>query len=103
MRILVANPFPTHVQAWLRDFETNKPLDILNISAEVFAAPLRRDLLHRAVIFERDGLRAGTGSALSRSEVSGTGRKAFAQKGRGKARVGSLRAPHFRGGKLKIT
>lgn len=94
----VLSPFPTHVQAWLRDFKSNKPLDILNIRSDVFAAPLRRDLLHRAVVFERDGLRQGTHSALSRSEVSGTGKKAFAQKGRGKARVGSLRAPHFRGG-----
>lgn len=94
----VASPFPTHVQAWLRDFKTNKVLDIINISADVFAAPLRRDLLQRAVVYERDGLRQGTASALSKSEVSGTGKKAFAQKGRGKARVHSLRAPQFRGG-----
>ncbi|KAI9298634.1 ribosomal protein L4 [Neoconidiobolus thromboides FSU 785] len=94
----VLNPFPTTVQAWLKDFKTQQPIDILNISADVFASPIRRDILQRAVVYERDCLRQGTHSALSRSEVSGTGRKAYAQKGRGKARVGSLRAPHFRGG-----
>ncbi|KAI0218603.1 54S ribosomal protein yml6, mitochondrial [Massospora cicadina] len=94
----VASPFPTHVQAWLRDFKTYAPMDILNIRSDVFAAPLRRDLLHRAVVCERDCLRQGTHKTLSRGEVSGSGRKPYPQKGRGKARVGSLRAPHFVGG-----
>lgn len=94
----VLSPFPTHVQAWLRDFRTLKPIDIININSEVFASPLRRDLLHRAVVFERDGLRQGTHSEKSKSEVSGSGRKAYPQKGRGAARVHSLRAPQFRGG-----
>ncbi|MBD3791430.1 MAG: 50S ribosomal protein L4 [Campylobacterales bacterium] len=44
------------------------------------------------------GLRANTAAVKNRSAVSGGGRKPFAQKGGGRARQGSIRAPHFRGG-----
>ena len=44
------------------------------------------------------GLRANTASVKNRSEVSGGGKKPFAQKGGGRARQGSIRAPHYRGG-----
>ena len=44
------------------------------------------------------GLRANTAKAKTRSEVSGGGKKPFAQKGGGRSRQGSIRAPHYRGG-----
>ena len=45
-------------------------------------------------------MRQGTHAAKGRSEVVGTVKKAAPQKGRGKARVGDMKAPHFRGGKI---
>lgn len=67
---------------------------------KVFGAPLRKDILHRVVVWQRDAERQGTQSTKSRGEVSGTTRKAAPQKGRGAARVGSLRTPQRRGGTL---
>ncbi|KAI8137688.1 ribosomal protein L4/L1e [Fennellomyces sp. T-0311] len=92
------SPFPSHVEAFVRDFKTSEPLSIVNLDRQVFNAPLRRDILQRVVVWQRDSMRQGTHSAKSRSEVAGTGKKAAPQKGRGKARVGDMKAPHFRGG-----
>ncbi|KAG0237815.1 54S ribosomal protein L4 mitochondrial [Actinomortierella wolfii] len=94
----ILNPFDTPLQAWLRDLKTNEPKDILEIKRQVFGAPLRKDILHRVVVWQRDAMRQGTHSTKGRSEVSGTTKKAAPQKGRGAARVGSLRAPQRRGG-----
>ncbi|KAG0743684.1 hypothetical protein G6F57_005058 [Rhizopus arrhizus] len=90
--------FPNTVQAFLRDFKTNEPVAIIDLEKEVFGAPIRRDILHRVVVWQRDSMRQGTSSTKTRSEVSGTGKKAAPQKGRGKARVGDMKAPHFRSG-----
>ncbi|GET04195.1 50S ribosomal protein L4 [Rhizophagus clarus] len=92
------SPLPTHIEAWIHDFETNTPLGIIDLDRKVFGAPIRKDLLQRVIIWQRDCLRQGTHSSKGRSEVRGTTRKWAPQKGRGKARVGSHRAPHFRGG-----
>ncbi|RKP39548.1 mitochondrial ribosomal protein L4, partial [Dimargaris cristalligena] len=86
------------VQAFVRDFATNRPLAIADLPAVIYNAPLRTDLLHRTVTYERDAARQGTHSTKGISDVRGTTRKAFPQKGRGAARVGTLRAPQFRGG-----
>ncbi|KAF9979316.1 54S ribosomal protein L4 mitochondrial [Actinomortierella ambigua] len=94
----ITNSFDTPLQAWLRDLKTNEPKDLLQIKRQVFGAPLRKDILHRVVVWQRDAERQGTHSTKGRSEVSGTTRKAAPQKGRGAARVGSLRAPQRRGG-----
>ncbi|KAG0246843.1 ribosomal protein L4/L1 family-domain-containing protein [Mortierella sp. GBAus27b] len=92
------NPFFAPLQAWLRDFKSNEPKDLIHLQRKVFGAPLRKDILHRVVVWQRDAMRQGTHSTKGRSEVSGTTRKAAPQKGRGAARVGSLRAPQRRGG-----
>ncbi|KAF9349297.1 54S ribosomal protein L4 mitochondrial [Mortierella sp. AD094] len=92
------NPFFVPLQAWIRDFKSNEPKDLIFLKRQVFGAPLRKDILHRVVVWQRDGERQGTQSTKGRSEVSGTTRKAAPQKGRGAARVGSLRAPQRRGG-----
>ncbi len=60
--------------------------------------PLRRDILHRAVIFEGDAARQGTASTKTRWEVHGSHRKIRPQKGTGKARLGTRQSPMLKGG-----
>ncbi|KAJ2358175.1 54S ribosomal protein yml6, mitochondrial [Coemansia sp. RSA 2618] len=96
--VRAVNPFPTTVQAWMMDFETNNPVEILDVQRSVFAAPIRTDIIHRAVTYERNMQRQGTHSARTRSEVRGSTRKIQPQKGSGNARHGSRRAPQFVGG-----
>ncbi|KAJ1674329.1 54S ribosomal protein yml6, mitochondrial [Spiromyces aspiralis] len=86
------------IQAWLRDFETNIPRAVVPLDKSVFGAPIRVDILHRVVCYERDAKRQGTHSTRGISDVRGTTRKWAPQKGRGKARVGTHRAPHWKGG-----
>ncbi|EHY53264.1 Large ribosomal subunit protein uL4m [Exophiala dermatitidis] len=61
-------------------------------------APMRRDILHRAVIFEADATRQGTASTKWRADVHGSNRKLYAQKGLGRARVRDKKSPIRRGG-----
>lgn len=61
-------------------------------------APLRRDILHRAVIYEADATRQGTASTKWRFEVRGSNRKLYQQKGTGRARVRDKKSPIRRGG-----
>lgn len=64
----------------------------------IFGQPLRVDLVHQAVERELANRRRGTHDTKSRSEVRGGGRKPYRQKGTGRARQGSTRAPHWRHG-----
>jgi large subunit ribosomal protein L4 len=64
----------------------------------VFGQERRIDLIHQAVERELSNRRQGTHDTKSRSEVRGGGRKPYRQKGTGRARQGSTRAPHFRHG-----
>lgn len=66
--------------------------------AEFFAAEVRVDLITRAVHWQRNKARQGTHKVKTISEISGTGKKPFKQKGTGSARAGSTRATHHRGG-----
>lgn len=63
-----------------------------------FDAPVRRDLMHRCVVWQLAKRRAGTAQTKTRSEIRGSTRKVRPQKGTGRARLGSVRAPHLRGG-----
>ncbi|OLY82134.1 50S ribosomal protein L4 [Smittium mucronatum] len=92
------NPFSSKIQAWLRNIETNQPIKIIELDRRVFAAPVRVDLIHRVVTYERNAMRQGTHFTRTISEVRGSSKKAAPQKGRGMARVGSIRAPHLRKG-----
>lgn len=92
------NPFLEPIPAWLRDFKTFQPISIIKVSSKVFNAPIRIDIMHRVVHWYRAGLRAGTASTKHRSDVRGSTRKLYRQKGTGRARAGSSRAPHRRGG-----
>lgn len=92
------NPFMRPALAWLRDFRTFEPVSMVTAAARVFKRPVRVDILHRIVHWHRASIRAGTASTKHRSDVSGSTRKLYQQKGLGKARAGSIRAPQRRGG-----
>lgn len=79
-------------------FPTMEPIRFAKYPAKHLYLPLRRDILHRAVIFEGDRARRGTASTKNRWEIRGSKRKIRPQKGTGKARLGTRQAPHLRGG-----
>ena len=73
----------------------------VEVSDDLFAVPLTRrlkGLLHQAVVRQRANGRKGRPSVKNRSEVTGSTRKLFPQKGTGRARAGSIRSPLRRGG-----
>ena len=78
----------------------NKEVGQLDLDDTVFAAPVRKDVLLQMVNYQLAKRRAGTHKTKGISEVSGTGKKPWKQKGTGRARFGSLRAPQFRGGAI---
>jgi large subunit ribosomal protein L4 len=83
-------------------------VDVFNMQGEkvrtvelppaIFEAPINVDLMHQAYIRQMANARLGTHDTLTRSEVSGGGRKPWKQKGTGRARQGSTRAPQWKGG-----
>jgi len=75
-----------------------QPKEMLELNPDVFGVELRVPLLHQAVTRELAGRRAGTADTRGRSEVSGGGKKPWRQKGTGRARQGSIRAPQWKGG-----
>ncbi|KAH8201768.1 hypothetical protein TruAng_004032 [Truncatella angustata] len=79
-------------------FPSYEPQRLESWSSKHLNLPLRRDILHLAVVYEGDNTRQGTASAKTRYEVRGSGRKLYAQKGLGRARVGDARSPLRRGG-----
>ncbi|MCI6174270.1 MAG: 50S ribosomal protein L4 [Clostridiales bacterium] len=70
----------------------------MELSDEIFAAPVKENLVHQAVVLHLANMRQGTQKAKTRSEVSGGGIKPWRQKGTGHARQGSIRAPQWRHG-----
>lgn len=76
----------------------NKSSGELELSDAIFGLPTRKDILHRMVEWQRAKKQAGTHKTKGESEVSGTGKKPFKQKGTGNARKGSLRSSQDRGG-----
>jgi large subunit ribosomal protein L4 len=76
----------------------NQKVGEVELSPEVFGLPVRRDILSRVVNWQLAKRRAGTHKTKGISEISGTTRKPYKQKGTGRARQGSLRSPQFRGG-----
>jgi len=65
---------------------------------DIFAAPISEALMHQALVRQLANARLGTHKTKTRGEVRGGGRKPWRQKGTGRARQGSIRAPHWRGG-----
>ncbi len=81
----------------IRNFENQKVGEI-QLNTEIFSVPLRQDVLARMVHWQLAKRRAGTHSTKGISQISGTTKKPWKQKGTGRARQGSLRSPQFRGG-----
>jgi large subunit ribosomal protein L4 len=87
---------------------TNSTLDVIDskgkkvgtvdLPAETFDVQTNVPLIHQVVVAQRAAARQGTHNTLRRGEVSGAGRKPFKQKGTGRARQGSIRAPQMTGG-----
>lgn len=75
-----------------------KKVSTVDLPSTVFEAPINTDLMHQAYIRQMANARLGTHSTKGRSEVAGGGRKPWRQKGTGRARQGSIRAPQWVGG-----
>jgi len=76
---------------------TTKVLKV-DLPAEIFDAKVNIPLMHQVVVAQQAAARQGTHSTKTRGEVRGGGRKPYRQKGTGRARQGSTRAPQFAGG-----
>jgi large subunit ribosomal protein L4 len=70
----------------------------VDLPEEIFAAKVNVPLIHQVVVAQQAAARQGTHAVKTRGQVSGGGRKPYRQKGTGRARQGSLRAPHYAGG-----
>ena len=77
---------------------TGSSAGTVELPAEIFDAQVNVGLLHQVVVAQLAAARQGTHQAKRRGEVSGSGKKPFKQKGTGRARQGSIRAPQYRGG-----
>lgn len=82
---------------------TGKAAGTVEVPAEIFGIP--RDevrahvpLIHQVVIAQLAAARSGTSAVKNRARISGGGKKPYKQKGTGRARQGSIRAPQFTGG-----
>jgi large subunit ribosomal protein L4 len=70
----------------------------VDLKEDIFGVEVKSYLLHEVVVWQRACRRKGSASTKTRGEVSGSGRKPWRQKGTGRARVGSVRSPVWRGG-----
>jgi large subunit ribosomal protein L4 len=84
-------------QATLYD-RTGASVGSVELSDELFAAPVNEAVLHQVVTAQLAGRHLGTADTKTRGQVRGGGRKPYRQKGTGRARQGHRTAPHFRGG-----
>src|SRR5881628_3056085 len=77
---------------------TGATVGSVELHEELFAAPINEAVLHQVVTAQLAGRRTGTHDTRTRGEVRGGGKKPYRQKGTGRARQGSTRAPQFVGG-----
>jgi large subunit ribosomal protein L4 len=78
--------------------KTGEEAGTVELPDALFAAPVNTAVMHQAVIAQLAGRHLGTHDTKTRGEVSGSGKKPYRQKGTGRARQGSRRAPHYAGG-----
>src|SRR5215217_7556857 len=77
---------------------TGASVGTVDLSEQLFAAPVNAAVLHQVVTAQLAGRRMGTHDTKTRGEVQGGGKKPYRQKGTGRARQGTPSAPHYRGG-----
>ena len=77
---------------------SGKPVGELALSEAIFGLEPHHSAMHQVIVAQLANRRQGTQSALTRTEVSGGGKKPWRQKGTGRARQGSTRAPQWRHG-----
>jgi large subunit ribosomal protein L4 len=70
----------------------------VDLAESLFGAPVNESLIHQAVVRQQAGRRIGSADTQTRGEVRGGGRKPWRQKGTGRARQGTRRAPQWAGG-----
>ncbi len=77
---------------------TGESIGEVELPEELFSAPVNLAVLHQVVTAQLAGRHLGTHDTKTRDEVAGGGKKPYRQKGTGRARQGSIRAPHYAGG-----
>ena len=85
----------TSVNLYKQDGSQNGTVEL---NDAVFGVEPNENVVFDAILRQRASLRQGTHAVKNRSAVSGGGKKPWRQKGTGRARQGSIRAPQFRGG-----
>ena len=78
--------------------QSGKVVENLEVSPEVFEVDFNGDLVHQVAIWQAACARSATAKVKTKGEVSGGGKKPYAQKHTGRARAGSIRSPLWRGG-----
>lgn len=76
----------------------NKKSGDITLDKDIFGVEIRKDILHRMVNYQLAKRRSGNHKVKQRGEITGTGKKPWAQKGTGRARAGDLKRPQDRGG-----
>jgi len=76
----------------------NKKAGKIDLAEDIFGVEVRRDILHRVVRWQLAKRRSGNHKTKQRAEINGTTAKMFRQKGTGRARASTKKAPQFRGG-----
>ncbi len=75
-----------------------KQISQMELAEDVFSVPVKSSVLHEVVTMQLANRRSGTAAVKHRSDVRGSGRKLFRQKGTGRARRGDIKTPLLRGG-----
>lgn len=91
-------PWDAPVTVMGYEFPSMEPTRLLKFKQKHLQMPIRKDILHRAIVYEGDMTRQGTASTKWRDEVHGSHRKLIQQKGSGRARVGDRQSPIRKGG-----
>ncbi|KAJ5653911.1 50S ribosomal protein L4 [Penicillium lividum] len=91
-------PWDLPVSVMTYNFPSMEPARLVEYSQKQLQMPIRKDILHRAIVYEGDMTRQGTASTKWRDDVHGSHRKLIQQKGSGRARVGDKQSPIRRGG-----
>lgn len=73
-------------------------IDQMELNEGVFGVPIKKHILHKVVVSQLNNRRSGSASTKSRSEIKGSGKKLWRQKGTGRARVGAASSPTRRSG-----